>query len=114
LTPKEKLREPSRAVTILFTNRNIFLSCLIRIINTLSLFGFAVIMPMLFVGRLGFTMSEWLQIWAVFFFVTIFTNIMWGIFRGENWLVTPGSLVWLCWLCHLQPGVLLSTGSFRP
>ncbi len=87
LTPKEKLKELSRAVTILFTNRNIFLSCLIRIINTLSLFGFAVIMPMLFVGRLGFTMSEWLQIWAVFFFVTIFTNIMWGIL-GEKigWL----------------------------
>ncbi|TQI80607.1 MFS transporter [Serratia fonticola] len=87
LTPKEKLRELSRAVTILFTNSNIFLSCLIRIINTLSLFGFAVFMPMLFVGRLGFTMSEWLQIWAVFFFVTIFTNIMWGIL-GEKigWL----------------------------
>jgi MFS family permease len=74
-------------VTILFTNRNIFLSCLIRIINTISLFGFAVIMPMLFVGRLGFSMSEWLQIWAVFFFVTIFTNVMWGIL-GEKigWL----------------------------
>lgn len=87
LTPQEKLKELSRAVTILFTNRNIFLSCLIRIINTLSLFGFAVIMPMLYVGRLGFSMSEWLQIWAVFFFVTIFTNIMWGIL-GEKigWL----------------------------
>jgi polyol permease family len=87
LSPQEKLKELSRAVTILFTNRNIFLSCLIRIINTLSLFGFAVIMPMLYVGRLGFSMSEWLQIWAVFFFVTIFTNIMWGIL-GEKigWL----------------------------
>ncbi|MDW8846216.1 MFS transporter [Erwinia sp. MMLR14_017] len=79
LTTREKFTELSRAVTILFTNRNIFLACLIRIINTLSLFGFAVVMPMLFVGRLGFTMSEWLQIWAVFFFVTIFTNIMWGV-----------------------------------
>lgn len=79
LTTKEKFTELSRAVTILFTNRNILLACIIRIINTISLFGFAVIMPMLYVGRLGFTMSEWLQIWAVFFFVTIFTNIMWGI-----------------------------------
>lgn len=83
LTPKEKLRELSRAGTILFTNRNMFLACLIRIINTLSLFGFAVVMPMLFVGQLGFTMSEWLQIWAVFFFVTIFTNIFWGV-MGEK------------------------------
>ncbi|WP_158781526.1 MFS transporter [Pantoea sp. BAV 3049] len=79
LTTREKFTELSRAVTILFTNRNIFLACLIRIINTLSLFGFAVVMPMLFVGRLGFSMSEWLQIWAVFFFVTIFTNVMWGV-----------------------------------
>ncbi len=79
LSTKEKITELSRAVTILFTNRNIFLACLIRIINTLSLFGFAVIMPMLFVDRLGFSMSEWLQIWAIFFFVTIFTNIMWGV-----------------------------------
>ncbi|WP_034947093.1 MFS transporter [Erwinia oleae] len=79
LSTREKITELSRAVTILFTNRNIFLACLIRIINTLSLFGFAVVMPMLFVGRLGFSMSEWLQIWAVFFFVTIFTNVMWGV-----------------------------------
>ncbi|EIC86334.1 MFS transporter [Serratia sp. M24T3] len=87
LSTREKMTELSRAVTILFTNKHIFMSCLIRIINTISLFGFAVIMPILFVGRLGFSMSEWLQIWAVFFFVTIFTNIMWGIL-GEKigWL----------------------------
>lgn len=79
---KAKVAELSRAVTILFTNRNIFLACLIRIINTISLFGFAIIMPLLFVDRLGFTISEWLQIWGVFFFTTIFTNILWGI-TGE-------------------------------
>lgn len=79
---RDKMTELSRAVTILFVNRDVFYACLIRIINTLSLFGFAVIMPLLFVDRLGFTISEWLQIWAVFFFVTIFTNIFWGI-TGE-------------------------------
>ncbi|HAW1145508.1 MFS transporter, partial [Escherichia coli] len=51
----------------------------VRIINTLSLFGFAVIMPMMFVDELGFTTSEWLQVWAAFFFTTIFSNIFWGI-----------------------------------
>jgi polyol permease family len=79
---REKMTEMSRAVTILFSNRDVFYACLIRIINTLSLFGFAIVMPLLFVDRLGFTISEWLQIWAVFFFVTIFTNIFWGI-MGE-------------------------------
>ncbi|HHE5307151.1 TPA: MFS transporter, partial [Escherichia coli] len=44
LTPREKFAELSRAVTLLYTNRNIFLSSIVRIINTLSLFGFAVIM----------------------------------------------------------------------
>ncbi|ECG8633728.1 MFS transporter [Salmonella enterica subsp. salamae] len=82
LPVRDKFKELSRAVTILFTNIDIFYACLIRIINTLSLFGFAIIMPLLFVDRLGFSISEWLQIWAVFFFVTIFTNVFWGI-TGE-------------------------------
>lgn len=56
---------------------------MVRIINTLSLFGFAVIMPMMFVDELGFTTSEWLQVWAVFFFTTIFSNVLWGIL-GEK------------------------------
>ncbi|MRT56626.1 MFS transporter [Enterobacteriaceae bacterium RIT693] len=79
LTTKEKLSELSRAVTLLYTNRNILLSSFVRIVNTLSLFGFAVVMPMMFVDELGFTTSEWLQIWAVFFFMTIVFNIFWGI-----------------------------------
>lgn len=83
LPMKDKMAELSRAATILFTNKDIFMASLIRIINTISLFGFAIIMPLLFVDRLGFTISEWLQIWAVFFFVTIFTNIFWGIV-GEH------------------------------
>ncbi len=34
---------------------------------------------MMFVDELGFTTSEWLQVWAAFFFTTIFSNIFWGI-----------------------------------
>ncbi|HGB1823389.1 TPA: MFS transporter [Salmonella enterica] len=79
LTTKEKFSELSRAVTLLYTNKNILLSSFVRIINTLSLFGFAVIMPIMFVDELGFTTSEWLQVWAVFFFMTIVFNIFWGI-----------------------------------
>ncbi|MCV5295943.1 cytochrome C biogenesis protein CcdA, partial [Escherichia coli] len=60
-TTNEKFSELGRAVTLLYTNRNILLSSIVRIINTLSLFGFAVIMPMMFVDELGFTTSEWLQ-----------------------------------------------------
>lgn len=83
LTPREKFAELSRAVTLLYTNRNIFLSSIVRIINTLSLFGFAVIMPMMFVDELGFTTSEWLQVWAAFFFTTIFSNIFGGLWQKK-------------------------------
>lgn len=83
LSTKEKLTELSRAVTLLYTNRNILFSSIVRIINTLSLFGFAVIMPMMFVDELNFTTSEWLQVWTVFFFTTIFSNVFWGV-MGEK------------------------------
>ncbi|PWI32471.1 cytochrome C biogenesis protein CcdA [Vibrio albus] len=83
LSTKEKLTELSRAVTLLYTNKNIMYSSFVRIINTLSLFGFAVIMPMMFVDDLGFTTSEWLQVWAAFFFTTLFSNVFWGI-MGEK------------------------------
>jgi len=79
LSTREKIAELGRAATLLYTNRSILLSSMVRIINTLSLFGFAVIMPMMFVDELGFTTSEWLQVWAVFFFTTIFSNIFWGV-----------------------------------
>jgi len=82
-----KLKELSRAVTLIYTNKNIFYSGIVRIINTLSLFGFAVIMPMFFIDRLGFTTSEWLQIWAAFFFTTIFSNIFWGVMAEKmGWI----------------------------
>lgn len=79
LSFKDKTMEMSKAVTILFTNKDIFISSVIRIINTIAIFGFAIIMPIFFVEKLSFTISEWLQVWTVFFFVTIFFNIFWGV-----------------------------------
>ena len=87
LTTREKFSELGRAATLLYTNRSILLSSIVRIINTLSLFGFAVIMPMMFVDELGFTTSEWLQVWAVFFFTTIFSNVFWGVLAEKmGWM----------------------------
>ena len=79
LSTREKFTELSRAVTLLVSNRNVLYASMIRIINTLSLFGFAVIMPMMFVDELGFSTPEWLQIWGVFFATTLFSNVLWGI-----------------------------------
>lgn len=81
LSTKEKISELSQAV-LLLKKPQICYAALIRIINTLSLFGFAVIMPLMFVDELNFTTSEWLQIWSAFFFTTVFSNVFWGI-MGE-------------------------------
>lgn len=78
LSVREKFSELLFAVK-LFSNPHITYAAVIRVINTLSLFGFAVIMPMMFVDELGWAIEDWLQIWAVFFAVTIFSNVFWGI-----------------------------------
>lgn len=78
LSAKEKFGELLFAVK-LFRNPHITYAAIIRVINTLSLFGFAVIMPMMFVDELGWTIDRWLLIWAVFFAVTIVSNVFWGI-----------------------------------
>lgn len=83
---KERLSEIRYSV-LLFRNPHIVYTCLLRIINTLSMFGFAVIMPAMFVNELNYTTSEWLRIWAVFLGTTVITNVSWGII-GEylGWL----------------------------
>lgn len=76
---KQKFSELTRAATLLVSNRHILMASFIRIVNTLSLFGFAVIMPMMFTKELGFTTPQWLQIWTVFFATTLVSNVFWGI-----------------------------------
>lgn len=83
---KEKLEELSLTVTMLFKNKYIFMTGLIRVINTVPLFGVAIFMPLYLEGDpnhhlpgLGFSNAEWQQIWAVFLTITIFTNVFWGI-----------------------------------
>ena len=78
LTYKEKFQELLFAVKLL-KNPQVTYAAIIRVINTLSLFGFAVIMPMMFVDELGWTIDDWLLIWTVFFATTIFSNVFWGI-----------------------------------
>ncbi|CAI3941311.1 Atg22 family (BtlA) (PUBMED:12583894) [Commensalibacter communis] len=94
LSSSEKIHELTRAITILFTNKYIFMSALIRIINTIPLFGVAIIMPWFLEGDpkhnlagLGFKNEEWQQIWALFLTITIFTNVLWGIMGDHiGWL----------------------------
>jgi len=75
-----KLAEISKCVTLIFHSRNIALALVTRIICNLSLFGFPVIMPLLYTSpQVGFSVSEWLRIWGTFFIVQPVTNVTWGL-----------------------------------
>ncbi|WP_449432479.1 MFS transporter [Pseudomonas putida] len=77
-TARKKVSELSKAVTILYSNRNITLALIVRVINQLSLFGFVVFMPLVFTDQYGYTIEEWLRIWAMLSVTAVFTNILWG------------------------------------
>lgn len=74
-----KLREMLRGITLVYENPQITIASVVRIINQISLYGFVVILPIIFTEQIGFTMSEWLRIWGAVYATTIFTNLMWGI-----------------------------------
>jgi polyol permease family len=73
-----RLKELPKAATLLIHNRAIAWAFVVRVINQLAVFGFSVIMPFQFM-KIGFTLSAWLQVWAIFFASTIVFNIFWGI-----------------------------------
>jgi polyol permease family len=77
---ESKFGEIAKCVTLIFNNRNIALALITRIICNLSLFGFPVIMPLLYTSpRVGFSVPEWARIWGMFFLVQPITNVLWGL-----------------------------------
>ena len=77
---ESKFGEIAKCVTLIFHNRNIALALITRIICNLSLFGFPVIMPLLYTSpRVGFSVPEWARIWGMFFLVQPVTNVLWGL-----------------------------------
>jgi polyol permease family len=75
-----KFAEIAKCFTLIFNNRNIALALITRIICNLSLFGFPVIMPLLYTSpQVGFTVPEWARIWGMFFLVQPVTNVLWGL-----------------------------------
>ncbi|KKI89275.1 MFS transporter [Bacillus sp. SA1-12] len=76
---ENKFREILRGITLAFENPQITMASVVRIINQISLYGFVVILPIVFTDQIGYTMSEWLRIWGAIYATTIFTNLMWGL-----------------------------------
>jgi nitrate/nitrite transporter NarK len=48
------------------------------VLDPMAIFGFAVIMPFLFIDQLGFTSSEWLRIWGSMLLANMVMNIVTG------------------------------------
>ncbi|MEB3368888.1 MFS transporter [Saccharopolyspora mangrovi] len=60
-----------------------------RTINQLALYGFIVMLPIVFTRDIGFSQERWLQLWSLVYLVTVFTNLMWGVIGDRiGWVRT--------------------------
>lgn len=84
----EKVKEISRGITLIFEDKSIGLSLIIRILCNLALFGFPIFMPLHFTAaQSGFSAEQWMRIWGIFFLVQPVTNVLWGIIGDRiGWL----------------------------
>ncbi|MDC9589526.1 MFS transporter [Xenorhabdus sp. XENO-10] len=74
----ENIREVLKGITILKEHPKLFISCLLRIINSLSQYAFPVYLPIYMIYQ-GFTTTQWLSIWGAAFTSNILFNLVWGI-----------------------------------
>ena len=76
--------DKKRNLRYLFTNKKIAIASAVRIINQLAVYGFVVAMPLFLTSKeVGFTTSQWLQIWAAMYLVNIFFNLFWGFVANK-------------------------------
>lgn len=78
MTTKEMFAEFGRGITLL-GNKQVAIAFVVRIINQLSLFGLVAFLPRVYTDEFEFTTSEWLRVWGLMYFITIFTNLFWGV-----------------------------------
>lgn len=72
-----------------FENVQLAYGMIQRIINQLSLYGFIVMLPIVFVRDIGFSQERWLQLWSLVYLVTVFTNLLWGVLGDRiGWVRT--------------------------
>ncbi|MGW9112994.1 MFS transporter [Microbacterium sp. NPDC055683] len=82
-------RTLAHTVALPFRNPQLGLGMVQRIINQIALYGFVVMLPIVFVRDIGFEQSQWLQLWGLVYLVTVGTNLMWGILGDRiGWIRT--------------------------
>jgi polyol permease family len=82
-----KLKQLTRGITLAFEKKSLVLAFVIMMLDPMALFGFAVIMPFLFIDQLGFTSSEWLRIWSMMLLSCMVVNVVAGMAAARiGWL----------------------------
>ncbi|QKG85040.1 MFS transporter [Kroppenstedtia pulmonis] len=76
---KEALKGLIQGITIVFENYKIGLGGIVRTINTTASFGFVVFLPSYMIDEIGFTQTQWLQIYGTMFLSNIFFNLIFGV-----------------------------------
>ncbi|QKZ04242.1 MFS transporter [Pseudomonas eucalypticola] len=74
-----KLKSLTRAVTLGWERKPLLAAGAIMMLAPMSIFGFAVVMPFLFIDTLGFSYSEWLRVWSVFMITNMVMNSVTGM-----------------------------------
>jgi polyol permease family len=77
-TKADALKYLAKGVTIAFENPKIGLGGIVRAINTIGAYGLVVFMPA-YMMEIGFTRSEWLQIYGTLWTTNIAFNLIFGI-----------------------------------
>ncbi|WP_297199264.1 MFS transporter [uncultured Pluralibacter sp.] len=74
----QSVKEVLRGLTILRVYPKLSISCILRIVNSLSQYAFPVYLPAYMIAQ-GFTTPEWLSIWGAAFISNIIFNLVWGV-----------------------------------
>ena len=76
---RAKLGEAAKGITIVYENWRVGIAGIVRIINQIALFGFPVMLPIfLTTDQIGFTITQWLQIWGTMGVANLIFNVIWG------------------------------------
>ena len=67
------------AISIAWEKPKVVLGSVVRMINTAPQFGFLLFLPSFYVGTLGFTLSQWLQVLSWMFFSNIICDLALGM-----------------------------------
>ncbi|AXH99085.1 MFS transporter [Sporosarcina sp. PTS2304] len=79
---RETMRELVKGITILKSNPRVAAGGVVRVINTLSAYGFPVFLP-IHMAQHGIETTAWLQLWGTFFIGNIIFNLVFG-FVGDT------------------------------